>query len=70
MMAGHTPQQYETYNDNWAEVQNRLKAIKIWVDHLSNPYDDNFEYIETDNITMRDLARALKKITERLGIDD
>ncbi|AMV31656.1 hypothetical protein VN12_06015 [Pirellula sp. SH-Sr6A] len=69
-MAGHTPQQYESYNDNWAEVQNQLASIKERIDQFPNPHYENFSFYEHQSFTLREVARALEGLREYLGIAD
>ena len=59
----------ESYNDNWAEVQNQLASIKERIDQFQI-HDENFSFYEHQRFTLREVARALEGLREYLGIAD
>ncbi len=65
-MVGFTPQQYETYLKNWAELKTQLRTIQERFDRFQNPFDHDFVCYESHHVTLREISRALESLCEYL----
>ena len=68
-MASHTHQQYDTYTNNYAQVQEQLAMLQQHLAAFPNPFADDFEFDHEKTIALRDLGIAIEGIKQMFKID-